>query len=1274
MATFGSFDTTEENNDSVLDASTYKVPEVAKTETDALEQIQTEEFYKTLKSYYSYREDDKKFNKMSHADLLEYFYTDRSWRTNNTVSMGMDLSNVMNEDDEQRLKEFAYISQTYENMPSFWNDPNRSFGAWLVDNGSAMIADPVNLVGMGVGGQAAKTAYKQALRVTIKDKIAGEINEQALKETAKYANKQALGKAVIKGGLVEGGINTVIAGGQDALLQHTNIEAGIQDKYSVGRSAIASAAGFGFGTAFGSVFAAGAFKLTNNAMRRKSVKQLLEIEAKGRSTMTGSQLFDVLVPDNNTSSLKIKPTPKTTKEYINDLNRGKITPEDKPPLKSNNATKFKNPSSDQKQSNEGLIKFTIDETTDKLKKGTITHEQMINDAVRLFGADPKKLTEFAERVAYGEDFVNLYATMVAQKDKIKAKYDIMGALGTESNRLDLTPNEKLQLIADFDKKMAETSTELMIDSVMGTNVARGLNARNIDADGTRAAKLMTEPENPKMLELAKGTPEQKWEFMNAVGKLSDRDQIIRALQNVRKVNNWELGMEFVNNNLLSSPDTHILNIVSGLVQTQWKPATMFLRGLNMTLTDKDRARVIMREALQTYLYQYAFLGHALKRAGKSFWEGRAILDSRQMKHDSNVRQGQLQDLFDAWGEAVTDIIGLEGTKIGKAVTQSFRGAGRVITAPMRVLSAGDEFLKSMMFKARMTSLINSKILQENPEFDNKFYKFSKDRKLGLTDITYADKYKKRAKEIEAEYIRENGSAIEIGQTVNDRLNSPLYHAQEGSYTPSAGQINPNTGKLEDKLTGTILRTATKHKSLRLLGLHFINTPSNLLRWSAQHLPFLGRFQFQMGHMLAEKGLKSGKFRSEIARGLNPFRKKEYLNPEAAAEAKARIQMGWALWGTAVNFALAGKIVGGGDVEWKKQRDKEQNTGEIPYSYKTDDGRYISLNRLDPLMMPFFIAADLVSLFKGRLSNTDDLDPVVEKDATELIMGTVATLTRNVTSKFYTKNLIELVHLMTSDDVMFSRKPEKMATNVASQFAFKVFPLSGGLRYLDRVNDEWERELYTLSDRLKSLNPMDSKTAIMPRRNMFGEPIERKNGWLFGLGGESGLWSSPFAMTNFKNTETAKFIRERDFKYKHPLQTIKIKGDSTGGMNLKDIRNSKNQTAYDRMLEIKNNTVVDESGSIIYDKSYDGTHYTMAEYVEKMILDKNSEIYMHPKGTINGKDEQAQVIIDFVKRIDRYSKQQMMSEFPEFAQRQKDVYENKDNKYRKHYETLETLAQ
>ncbi len=1261
MAKFGSFDTTEENNDSVLDATTYKVPEVATTETDALEQIQTEEFYKTLKSYYSYREDDKRFNRMSHADLLDYFYTDRSWRTNNTVSMGMDLSNVMGEEDEQRLKEFAYISQTYENLPSFWNDPNRSFGGWLVDNGGAMILDPVNVVGAGVGGQAAKQAYKQALRVTLKDKMAKELNERALKETAKYAQKQALGKAVIKGGLTEGAINTVIAGGQDALLQHTNIEAGIQDKYSFSRGAVASAAGFGFGTVFGGAFSAGAFKLTNNSLRRKGVKNLLEIHEKGQSNITGARLFDELLPDETTKTLRNKPA-KTTKEYINKLETDKITPEDKPAGKNElpiNLTK-------QRGKYEAFVKNKTEEVKEKIKKKVITREQMVNEVVTMYGQDRNKFEAMADDMANSEAFVKAYVTIIAQADDIRSDFDMIGALSTElHNKIEMTPDDIGLILNKIEAVEQRLDKTIVRKKKSGENIARALQAGNVDADATRASELITNPEDPKMAALKRGTPEQRLEFYRAVGKLADRDQIIRALQNAKEVDRWDIATEFVNNNLLSSPDTHILNIVSGLVQTQWKPATMALRGANMFFRDRDRSLVIMREALQTYLYQYAFIGHALKRAGKSFYEGRAILDSRQMKHDSTMRQGQLQDLFDAWGETITDLVGLDGTRLGKIVTGTFKGAGRVVSAPMRVLSAGDEFLKSMMFKARMTSLINSRILKENPEFS-----FS-DRKLGLTDITYADKYKKRAKEIEAEYIRENGSAIEVDKTVDARLNSPLYHAQEGSYTQNVGQINPNTKALDDKFTGSLLRIATKHKSLRLLGLHFVNTPSNLLRWSAQHLPFLGRFQFQMAHMLAEKGLPRGKFRSEIARGMNPFRKKEYLNPEAAAEAKARIQMGWALWGTAVSFAMSGKIVGGGDVDYKKQKDKEANTGEIPYSYKTDDGRYISLNRLDPIMMPFFIAADLVSLFNHKLKHTDDLEPMVEKDTTELIMGVVATLTRNVSSKFYTKNIIELVNMMTSDDIMFSKKPQRMGTQIASQFAYKAFPLSGGLRYLDRVNDEWERELYTLSDRLRV--PFTSKDAIMPKRNMFGEPIDRKNGWLFGLGGESGLWSSPFAMTNFKQTETSKFISEREFKYRHPVQSIRLTGDSTGAINLKDIRNDKHQTAYDRMLEIKFNTRVDEGGNIITSEDYDGKRYTLAEYVEKMILDKNSEIYRHPAGTINGKDEQAQVIIDFIKYIDRYSKDEMMAEFPEFAERQNAIFENERTKYQKHYETLETLA-
>ena len=61
-----------------------EIPEVNLKKADnaasALEEIQSETFYKTLKSYYSYREADSNFEKMAHADLLEYFYNDRAWR------------------------------------------------------------------------------------------------------------------------------------------------------------------------------------------------------------------------------------------------------------------------------------------------------------------------------------------------------------------------------------------------------------------------------------------------------------------------------------------------------------------------------------------------------------------------------------------------------------------------------------------------------------------------------------------------------------------------------------------------------------------------------------------------------------------------------------------------------------------------------------------------------------------------------------------------------------------------------------------------------------------------------------------------------------------------------------------------------------------------------------------------------------------------------------------------------------------------------------------
>ena len=48
--------------------------------------------------------------------------------------------------------------------------------------------------------------------------------------------------------------------------------------------------------------------------------------------------------------------------------------------------------------------------------------------------------------------------------------------------------------------------------------------------------------------------------------------------------------------------------------------------------------------------------------------------------------------------------------------------------------------------------------------------------------------------------------------------------------------------------------------------------------------------------------------------------------------------------------------------------------------------------------------------------------------------------------------------------------------------------------------------------MRTLDPADlfsNQAYTMPKRNMLGEVINRKTGWLFGLGAETGLWSTPF---------------------------------------------------------------------------------------------------------------------------------------------------------------------
>ena len=1188
----------------------------AKNAESALEEIQTEKFYNTLRSYYGYREgQEDKFNNMSHADLLEYFYEDRSWRNNNSVSMGMDMANSMT-DSVDRLQQFSYIQQTYEQLPSFWNDPNRSFGDWLIDNGGAMILDPVNLIGVGVGGQAAKQAYKAALKEALKGKIAKEVSKRVIQQAQKEAQQAAMGNAIKKGALYEGFIGAGIATGQDAMLQNTAINTGVQDELSLKQLAFSTAAGFGFGTVFGGAFSYGGFKLTNRQLKNTSIKNLEDLHNYGRSTITGKRLFADLSTKKDKKSyyknltdaeiddieFRSKLDGKDIDEQIKKLRNTRIDGSSKPPKEQLNYTKY-NPKSLAKYLKNTADRLLADGTIDK----KVVTVKEVEEQARILGLNPDEVIKLGKSRAKKDK--QLYAEILAHGDLMAKQTDDMIKLSNQLHKQNITPTEERKILKELEVRRKMIDDILVNQKEMTQNIARAQRFQQINKDAQRAAELVLNPEDPKLKNLKETNPK---EFYKTLAKLDNDEQVILALQHARKVGKWDLVNEFINNNLLSSPDTHIINIVSGLVQTQWKPLVMLVRAANLSITDRQRAGTLAIEAMDTYIMQYVYIAHAFKQFAKSFYLGRGIIDSKQMKFDNAMRQGQLQQFINASGELLTEPLGFVGKGLQKMVVNPVAYATSV---PMRFLTAGDEFLKTIMYKARRTAQIHAQIRNETGS-------------LPLFSKLDKDGYRKRFKEIASEYEKGIGEAIptadinaRAGLLESSRLevNDPLQYAREGTYTQSAYSINPATGKTEQGVTGATLSFTAKHKWARALGLHFINTPANLLKWNFEQLPLIRKSIVSVRHALM-KG-KDGK----------------YLNPEAAAEANARMQMGMALWVSAFFAVKAGKFTSGGSRDYKENLEREKTTGWQPYSYKTNDGRYISVNRLDPIMMPFLIMADMFEVINKHLETNEDLPSEAENTMLELSMGVVASLTRNIQSKFYLKNIIETANFLFSDDFARSRAPDRVGTSIFARTLYKFFPLSGGLRYLSRVEMDEHKELLTLSDRLKVLMPqIVDKNSIMPRRNMFGEVINRKNGWLFGLGKRSGLWSSPFAMTEFKYPEISKFFEGRDFDYRPP-----DKIDRKSGIDLRDIKNKKTgQTAYDRMRELV---------GVVKIRYEDGKEYTLKEIVEKLVMDKKSQLYRLPDNKVLGEDMRQNLILNYVNAAENVAKSMILKEFPQIIE-------------------------
>ena len=276
-------------------AGTDKVIPLAKNDDDSVKVTfdniyQNNDLAEVSKDFYYFR-DQKQFK--DNKEAINYYINDRTWKQANVVSIGKEFSYITGENvKKDQLQRYAYLTKTWDDLPNMFQEGGGSAGQRTFRFGKNLfyaIMDPINLIGVGVGGQVAKaavkTASKEALEVAIKTAIKGKSKKAALKikdtMTGQALNKALLGEAAVKIAEKEGfkagskgiaataSIDSLALGGADVARQYTEMEVNPEQKFDPVRTGTVAIATLGLsGTA--QFVLAGAGTLFNKGFLAKS--------------------------------------------------------------------------------------------------------------------------------------------------------------------------------------------------------------------------------------------------------------------------------------------------------------------------------------------------------------------------------------------------------------------------------------------------------------------------------------------------------------------------------------------------------------------------------------------------------------------------------------------------------------------------------------------------------------------------------------------------------------------------------------------------------------------------------------------------------------------------------------------------------------------------------------------------------------------------------------------------------------------------------------------
>lgn len=433
-------------------------------------------------------------------------------------------------------------------------------------------------------------------------------------------------------------------------------------------------------------------------------------------------------------------------------------------------------------------------------------------------------------------------------------------------------------------------------------------------------------------------------FEAAVDQMIQKGAYAKSIDTVREI--WI-------NSILSGPKTHIVNMMSNSAVVGQSILERAIAGRLGDILDPVEGVRIGEATAMMYGVKQA-QKDALTYAAKTLRTGESGYGRGQI-------EGPRERAISAEGWGVDS-----DTALGKGLDM----VGSVVNLPGRMLTAEDEFFKTINYRAEL----------------------------------WAQAYRQAMGEIDRGVIKADGIKTRMVELITD--------PPENLRLKAADMAAYNTFQSEP---GDISKTVMRFRSavddafglpIGTMVMPFINTPGNIMKYTFERTPLAPL----MSHVQAD--IRAGGSRRDLA--------------------LARIGLGTILVTSAYDLAMDGHVTGSGPDGDKGSGERQllKRSGWQPYSIRIRTGgtdekpeyRYVAYNRMDPIGSLFGMSAELAETMR----NDDGKQNV---DYGEVIAGLILGASQTYMNKSYFSGVAGIIEAMQNPD----RYGEAYMTRILSSF-------------------------------------------------------------------------------------------------------------------------------------------------------------------------------------------------------------------------------------------------